>query len=208
MQVDGSASGWMLMVGEDLCCVGDLATGNVLKRLIGVETAAALPELGDPRPYILGRCIDSDSQGVGPIGFGHELIAGQRISCLCSHRAPPQPSPPDERCGEQVPHNEGDALQRGQNADTGGGSRAMSKPPVVRIPSGRHDDPLVVLPVTLPQCRNASQGRRSVASHSPRTTTARPPNRARITPIYSHMGAHNAGYERLSGWLFLAAMMR
>ena len=158
MQVDVVANRRMLVVREDLCCVGDPATDHVLERLVGIETAAALSELGDPWPYILRRCIDGDSQGVPPLGFGHEFIAWQRISCLCSYRAPPQPFPPDEWGGDQVPRNESGALKRSQNADTGGRSGAMSELSVVRVPSGCQVALLDVLLITLPQRRNVLQG--------------------------------------------------
>ncbi len=189
MQVDVVANRRMLVVGEDLGCVGDLATGHVLERLIGVETAAALSDLGDPGPHRLRRCIDGDSQGVRPLGFGHELIARKRITCLCSHRAPPQPPPPDERGGDQVPHNEGGALKRSQNAHTGGASLAISKPSDVRVPPGRHVALLDVLPAILPQRRCVSQESK-VPTRTRREHTSSPETCSCRFRCHSRAGTH------------------
>ena len=42
MQEDAFTNRGMLVIGEDLCCVGDPATNDVLERLVRVEAPAAL----------------------------------------------------------------------------------------------------------------------------------------------------------------------
>jgi hypothetical protein len=50
MQIDIIPDLGMLILGENLSGIADLAPGQILQRLIAVEAAAPLPDLSDPRP--------------------------------------------------------------------------------------------------------------------------------------------------------------
>jgi len=75
MEVDLSVNGGVLVIGDDFCCVGDLAADEVFDGLVGVETGAALSDLSDPGPHILRGGIDGDAQRVRPLGFAHQFVA-------------------------------------------------------------------------------------------------------------------------------------
>ena len=106
MQVDLIPDLGMLVLREDLGGVADLAPDHILQRLIGVEPAAPLPYLSDPRPDRFWRCRDVDAECVRPLRVRNEFVAGKwigRLGLLC---APAQALPSYERGRNEISGNE------------------------------------------------------------------------------------------------------
>lgn len=67
-----------------------VATHQIFEAIVTVEPTAPLPELGDPRPYILCSPRDGDASCSGEIGVRNEIIAWQRRRYIFVRSAPPQ----------------------------------------------------------------------------------------------------------------------
>ena len=120
MQVDLIPDLGMLVLGEELGGVADLAPDQVLQRLIGVEAAAPLSDLRDPGPDRLRRCSDVDAECVRPLRVWNELVAGKWIGRLELPCAPVQALPSYERGRNEVPGDEAGAFESSKNPDARG----------------------------------------------------------------------------------------
>ena len=90
VQHDCLADAALLPLRVDAVGVLHLAAGKVLEPLVAVEAPAILPYLGDPRPDILDRRIDGHGSCCPRTGFGHELVAGERLAHFLLRCAPAQ----------------------------------------------------------------------------------------------------------------------
>jgi hypothetical protein len=81
-------------LGHDAICTVDVTADQVFEKVVAVESAASLPQLGDPRPYVIGRGANGDGAGCGEIGIFDEVIAGEGLGELVLCRAPAEMSGP------------------------------------------------------------------------------------------------------------------
>ena len=119
MHVDLIPDLGMLILGEDLGGVADLAPNHILQRLIAVEAATPLPDLSDPRPDRFRRRSDVEAKCVRPLRVRNEFVAGKWIGRLGLLRAPAQTIPSQERSRDEIPCNEGNALESSKKPNAG-----------------------------------------------------------------------------------------
>ena len=67
-----------------------VAAHGVLEKIVAVEAAAALPELGDPRPDVVRPAVHGDRPCRREISSAEEVITRQRRGNLVVGRAPPE----------------------------------------------------------------------------------------------------------------------
>jgi hypothetical protein len=67
----------VLPLGDDLVGAVDVAADQVLQRVVAVEAAPPLPELGDPGPDVVCRSMKGDGAGCREIAVGDEVVAVQ-----------------------------------------------------------------------------------------------------------------------------------
>jgi hypothetical protein len=82
MELDRIPGGDRLPLRVDGRRVLDPAPNQVLEELIGVEAAASLSQLGDPRPDGVGRGVHRDCVQELPAWTRHERVARKRAAHL------------------------------------------------------------------------------------------------------------------------------
>jgi len=90
VELDLVSDGDGLPLGDDPVGAVDVAADQVLQRVVAVEAAPALSELGDPGPDLLGRGTNGDGPRGREVGVGDEVIAGEGPVGLLVGRAPPK----------------------------------------------------------------------------------------------------------------------
>jgi hypothetical protein len=90
MEIDLVPDPGALPVRHDSIRAVDVAAHEVLKKIVAVETATALPQLGNPRPDLLGRGANSDRAGCDEIRAWDEVISREGLVRFLVGRAPPQ----------------------------------------------------------------------------------------------------------------------
>jgi hypothetical protein len=88
MKKDSVAAAESLTSGDHPFRIAYAATNHVLKYFVAVEPAAALPDLHQPEPDLLGGRLNGDRLRVLPLGFGREFVPWQRLTSLLSRGAP------------------------------------------------------------------------------------------------------------------------
>ena len=90
----------ILPSGHDLVRAVNVTADQVLQKVVAVETAAPLPQLSDPGPYLASRRADGDGAGRGEVRGADQIIAGQHLAALPGCRAPPElPAPGHQNPG-------------------------------------------------------------------------------------------------------------
>lgn len=102
MRVYGVAHPELLQLRADLHHVVDLAADEVLEPLVGVETAAPLAKLDEPRPHGRAGRVDRDRVAVGPLRLRHELVTRQLEGPLLLRSPPPPPPAPQKRVEQDL----------------------------------------------------------------------------------------------------------
>src|SRR6266545_1238398 len=87
----------VLPLGHDPVGAVDVAADQVLQRVVAVEAAPPLPELGDPGPDPLGRGMHGDGAGCREVGVGDEVVTVQGGVAFLVGRPPSQLPPPDHQ---------------------------------------------------------------------------------------------------------------
>ena len=94
----------------------DVTADQVLEEVIAVEPAPSLPQLGDPRPNLVGLGADGDGARGDEVGGRDQLIAGKRPVRLLAGGAPRElPASPEQNVS-------------GCRASDGGGHSNGNKP--------------------------------------------------------------------------------
>jgi hypothetical protein len=78
----------VLPLGHDAIRAVDVAADQVLEEVVAIEPTPPLPQLGDPRPYLIGRRMNGDGAGCGEVGDRDQLIASERLVELLVGRPP------------------------------------------------------------------------------------------------------------------------
>jgi len=87
-----------------------VAADQILEEVVAVEPAPSLPQLRDPRPYLVGRGANGDGAGCGEAGVRDQAIAGEGLIGLLAGRAPPEmPGPRKENVRGRCASNGDDA---------------------------------------------------------------------------------------------------
>jgi hypothetical protein len=109
---DQVAGRGVLVLGEDAIGAGDVATGQLLERVVAIEAAAALAQLDDPRPDRLGWGVDRYGSSRRHPGTRDQLVAGHRSRDLGGASPPPIGHPSQERRGHDGPRDLQKPLRR------------------------------------------------------------------------------------------------
>jgi hypothetical protein len=84
--------------GYDPVGAVDVAADQVLQRVVAVEAAPALPDLGDPGPDLVCHGMRGDGAGCDEIEVGDEVVAGEGGAAFLVGRPPAQlPRPAHEK---------------------------------------------------------------------------------------------------------------
>ena len=86
----GSPTARSCQGGVDLVCAVNVAVGEVLEEVVGVETSSALTDLGNPRPNAIGAGFDRDRSCAHLVDVGDQVVSGQPpsvVAAACSSPA-------------------------------------------------------------------------------------------------------------------------
>jgi hypothetical protein len=84
----------VLPLGHDPVRTVDVATDEVLDEVVAVEATPPLPQLGDPRPHVLGRSANGDRTRRAEVGVRDQVIADEWVGELPFCGAPAKLSRP------------------------------------------------------------------------------------------------------------------
>jgi hypothetical protein len=87
----------VLPVGDDAIRAVDVAAHQVLEEVVAVEPTPPLPQLGDPRPDLIGGGANGDGASRGEVGVRDEVIAGEALVELLLGRSPPEIPGPGQK---------------------------------------------------------------------------------------------------------------
>ncbi len=141
----------VLPFGHDRRRAVDVATGEVLERVIAVEAPASLTHLHEPRPHARCRRVDRDRAGCDEVGAGEQLVAREaRVDLV--------------RRGAGAQHPAAQPRGRGQPADRGTDHRepAHAVPYPHAVGFGRRRGTISVVMAHLPCTSNRAARRRGM----------------------------------------------